>query len=184
MQLTRKAIPFAAALALAGLLPAASAHAQGRYGDYDRYDRRGGYAYGRSERTEALARQLAREADRLHRQAESVNRHPNPPVARMLESLHRLDDSAARFAQVAGYSRNDRYGRYDRDSRYGRRSAELDDLLDAYAEVYDAVDDINPQRYLTEGLARCDSLMDQITGGYDRYGSYGRRGGYGRYRGN
>jgi hypothetical protein len=194
MKLTRKAIPFAAALTLMGLLPTVAAQAQGRYGDYDR---RGGYAdrydYGRGNRAE-LARQLAREADRLRREAWSVNRRPNPPVARLLASLDRLDDQAERFARIAndrrynrydGYGRYDGYDRYDRNDRNGRydrygrgdrydRRDELNDLLDAYDQVQDAVSDIRPQRYLAEGLARIDSLVDQLTGGYNRYGSYRR----------
>lgn len=194
MKLFKKAIPFAAALALAGLLPAAAAQAQSRYGygdrGYDyRYDR-----YGR-EQTTALVRQLAQEADRLRREAWSVNRRPNPVVARVLASLDRFDDAAERCARLAtdrrynrydGYDRNDRYGRDDRYGRYGRgdyRSAwntEMNNMLDAYGQVQDAVNDIRPQRYMAERLARIDSLVDQLTGGYDRYGRYGDRGGYGR----
>jgi len=193
MKLFKKAIPFAAALTLAGLLPATAAQAQSRYGYGDRgYS----YGYGRGQSVDVLSRQLAQEADRLRREAWSVNRRPSPTVARMLASLDRLDDSAERFARVAadrrynrydGYYRYDGNGRYDRNDRYGRygsygrngsgayyRSTELDNLLDAYDQVLYAADDIRPQRYLSEGLARIDSLVDQLTGRYGNQGGYGR----------
>ena len=165
--------PVVAALAL-GLLATAPAFGQ-RYGDrgyrggYDRGDRDDGSGrydgygrYGESDRN--LARQLAREVRSLHRQAEQVNRRETAqPVVRMLNGLHRLDDSATRFERRPG-------------------EAEMADLLDAYDETSYACDGINPARYMREGMARIDSLVGQLARGYDRADGNDRYGRYGRGR--
>lgn len=208
-----RTLTLAAALACAGLLPAAApAHAQGGWRDrgddgYGRYgDRRGGYGdrgeygrrgygdrgYGDTGRTRDLARQLARQTHGLLLEAQRVNPRPSPPVAQMLASLHRLDQSAARLERSLAYGGGGSRYEYRGDSRGGYRGSDLGELLAAYDDLRYALGGINPQRYLREGIASIDALVGEISrtdryagrDGYGRYGEgrYGRGGdGYGPY---
>ena len=155
----------AATAALLSTAPAAHA---------DRYSRSQSYPSRQEMRNvQTVAHQLEDSTRQLSRQAESINRRPNPPVARMLDSLRDLNGRAARFhRQVESYYQEPR-----------RTEADFAALLRAYDNTLAALDGIRPQRYLLQGMDRIDDLMGRVAYSYNRYSEYDSRPAYGHRSG-
>ena len=157
-----------AATALLALSLAPALQAQYRDNrDQDRYrnDSR------RSDRTEAIAREIEDVAYSIRREYERNNRRPNREEARVLQDLRELNAWANRFQDQVDYRSN-------------RRNAgdEFARLENAYFELSESLRYISPRPYVDRGMDRIADLMSDLSRYYDRNdrdrGRYRRQGGW------
>jgi hypothetical protein len=173
------------ALSLAPALQAQYRDNRGGYPDQDRY--RNDSRYGRGQRIDAVADEIADVAYSIRREYERNNRRPDRDEARVLYALRELDNRAHRFQTQT----DDRgYG-----SRQNRTNDEFAALENAYFDLAESLRYISARPYVDRGMDRISSLMrdasryygrDGRGSRYDRYGRGGdwhdRYGRDGRYR--
>lgn len=162
----RRTTVTAATLLLAlSLAPALQAqYRDDRDQDRYRYDSR----YGRGQRIDAVADEIADVAYSIRREYERNNRRPDRDEARVLSDLRDLDARASRFRDQLGY-------------RQSRNNGEFAALEDAYFDLAESLRYISPRPYVDRGMDRIADLMREASRYYGRDSRGGRGSRYDRY---
>jgi hypothetical protein len=161
----RRTTVTAALLLALSLAPALQAQYRG-YPDQDRY--RNDSRYGRGQRIDAVADEIADVAYSIRREYERNNRRPDRDEARVLSDLRDLDARASRFRDQLGY-------------RQSRNNGEFAALEDAFFDLAESLRYISPRPYVDRGLDRISALMREASRYYGRDGRDGRGSRYDRY---
>lgn len=161
------------ALSLAPALQAQYRDNRGGYPDQDRY--RHDSRYGRGQRIDAVADEMADVAYSIRREYERNNRRPDRDEARVLADLRELDERAHHFQSQVGHGS---YG-----SRQSRHTGDdFAALEDAYFDLAESLRYISPRPYVDRGMDRIAELMREASRYYGRDGRGSRYDRYGQGR--
>lgn len=140
---------------------------QAQYGAQDRYrnDSR------RSDRTEAIAREIEQVSTTIRREYERNNRRPDRSEARVLQGLRELDARADQFYNQVDY----------RSANRRRAGDEFARLESSFFDLSESLRYISARPYVDRGMDRIADLMSDLSRYYghdNRADRYRRNGGW------